>query len=572
MDDLFQGLMSTGRGPLKMQRTAEEPSNLGIPAFDAVFEDHVDGAGTSMPDVLPTNTAPAASGTTEGNDPLAEQLSDLPNGLTPNATLVETPTPGFIATSQVRANTSSEPGVRTIEAAANPELTASPSMPRSLPYEQVLNHSPGQPISAVPSQNQKLPEALSVVARHFLPDRNDQPKGFVESVEQTFPFAGVGSGVSGQATTSIGAAMTGPQTGLSIDPIDVGRSATPINAPYGYLTEHAIKGPLTSPTGAQISAQATIIEASGARQLLPQGAEETTKNLVNPDLLLGGEARPIGIVSNSGETKSSTEIGQRPAMPAAANSGSPNIPTIAGEVVETALPDPDATELADGLKRELRGDFEHLPPRNHGSVATPAPGSAVTFEVAASTTSLAPTNTGTNLATAGGEVAIGVEPYAALQGSAHGSATPLSGASPMPAGLPPNAPNLAAQQIAAALQENGTDPGHPIEIALDPPELGRVRLYMVELAGVLTLTIHAERPETAELMRRHLDLLAQEFLEAGVDAPSVRVSQDGADGQTDRENTTEQGISAADDGSDGTDSIAMQPQTPDRAGALDLRL
>jgi flagellar hook-length control protein FliK len=196
--------------------------------------------------------------------------------------------------------------------------------------------------------------------------------------------------------------------------------------------------------------------------------------------------------------------------------------------------------------------------------------SVVTFEVNATPTSGTLTNIGTSSVAIGSEVAIGIDSYTVVQGSAPGPMAPFSGAPPSPASLPPNAPNLAAHQIAAALQENGIDPGHPIEIALDPPELGRVRLHMVELAGVLTLTIQAERPETAELMRRHLDLLAQEFSEAGVDAPSVRVSQDGSDGNAERENTSEQANLVSDDASD--EAASMTTPTPDRSGALDLRL
>ncbi len=128
-----------------------------------------------------------------------------------------------------------------------------------------------------------------------------------------------------------------------------------------------------------------------------------------------------------------------------------------------------------------------------------------------------------------------------------------------------------AQQIASAMAEPGREPGGLIELALDPPELGRLRMQMTEIAGVMTLTIHAERPETAELMRRHLDLLAQEFAEAGLDAPSVEINNGGADGH---------GSQAREDQPDGrshqtlSDDRAHTPPPVHRAdqGALDLRL
>jgi flagellar hook-length control protein FliK len=97
--------------------------------------------------------------------------------------------------------------------------------------------------------------------------------------------------------------------------------------------------------------------------------------------------------------------------------------------------------------------------------------------------------------------------------------------------LPPDLPPQAARQIAVALADVSRDPGGAVEVALDPPELGRVRLSLVEVNGAMTLSIIAERPETADLMRRHLALLAEEFARQGLDAPSVDISGGGQGGQ-----------------------------------------
>jgi hypothetical protein len=86
-----------------------------------------------------------------------------------------------------------------------------------------------------------------------------------------------------------------------------------------------------------------------------------------------------------------------------------------------------------------------------------------------------------------------------------------------------------SQQIMQALANPARDPDVPLDLALDPPELGRVRLSFAEVNGALTLTISVERPETADLMRRHIALLNEEFARAGLDAPSVSISQGGAD-------------------------------------------
>lgn len=105
----------------------------------------------------------------------------------------------------------------------------------------------------------------------------------------------------------------------------------------------------------------------------------------------------------------------------------------------------------------------------------------------------------------------------------------------------PGAPDLpmlaqsASQQIVTASAQLQAELGGPIDIALDPPELGRVRLSLVEVNGVMTLSITAERPETADLMRRHLSLLADEFARQGLDAPSVDISGGGQGGRQPRD-------------------------------------
>lgn len=75
-------------------------------------------------------------------------------------------------------------------------------------------------------------------------------------------------------------------------------------------------------------------------------------------------------------------------------------------------------------------------------------------------------------------------------------------------------PQAVAQQIAAAVQAR--DAGKStIDLRLAPEELGRVRLSLTSHEGVVTVTVVAERPETLDLMRRHVDALARGLLDAG---------------------------------------------------------
>ena len=56
---------------------------------------------------------------------------------------------------------------------------------------------------------------------------------------------------------------------------------------------------------------------------------------------------------------------------------------------------------------------------------------------------------------------------------------------------------------------------YPLEIALDPPELGQVRMVLQTSDATTTLLIIADRPETAELMRRHANFLHEAFAQEG---------------------------------------------------------
>lgn len=71
---------------------------------------------------------------------------------------------------------------------------------------------------------------------------------------------------------------------------------------------------------------------------------------------------------------------------------------------------------------------------------------------------------------------------------------------------------MAAAQIASAVADARS---RPVEIALHPEELGRVRIALSATETGMAVSISAERPETLDLMRRHIDQLAQEFRRLG---------------------------------------------------------
>ncbi len=91
-----------------------------------------------------------------------------------------------------------------------------------------------------------------------------------------------------------------------------------------------------------------------------------------------------------------------------------------------------------------------------------------------------------------------------------------------------------AQQIVARLVRAGPDgpriPGQ-VDLTLNPAELGRVRLSMAPGEAGLVVSIHADRPETLDLMRRHSEQLMQEFRQAGFERVELSFGGTGS-GQT----------------------------------------
>lgn len=80
----------------------------------------------------------------------------------------------------------------------------------------------------------------------------------------------------------------------------------------------------------------------------------------------------------------------------------------------------------------------------------------------------------------------------------------------------------ASHQIARVAQ---SQPGGPVELALNPEELGRVKLTFTSHENTLIVTIVGERSDTIDLMRRHIDSLSQEFKNIGYSNVSFSFSQ-----------------------------------------------
>jgi len=102
----------------------------------------------------------------------------------------------------------------------------------------------------------------------------------------------------------------------------------------------------------------------------------------------------------------------------------------------------------------------------------------------------------------------------ALHGIDGPSPFPPSGERMHISALPTSLPEGISLRLAQAAAQF-TD--RPVEVTLSPEELGRVRMTLATHDGNLTMVIQADRPETLDLLRRHIDTLAQDFRDLGFD-------------------------------------------------------
>jgi hypothetical protein len=89
----------------------------------------------------------------------------------------------------------------------------------------------------------------------------------------------------------------------------------------------------------------------------------------------------------------------------------------------------------------------------------------------------------------------------------------------------PSAREVATQVVAAAVRTSSD--GDFTEITLDPEDLGKVKIKLRTEGGHAYLVVAAERQDVAELMRRNLAILEQEFRNQGFGSVSLSFEQRG---------------------------------------------
>lgn len=123
-----------------------------------------------------------------------------------------------------------------------------------------------------------------------------------------------------------------------------------------------------------------------------------------------------------------------------------------------------------------------------------------------------------------------------------------------PAFARPETATLVGRQMAEALQRL---PDKPVELALNPKELGRVKMSIASADGAITVTVLAERPETLDLMRRNIDQLAREFQAIGYDSINFAFSEGQSNEDTNGDSRQDQRSASSD-----MDTLETPESTP----------
>lgn len=111
-------------------------------------------------------------------------------------------------------------------------------------------------------------------------------------------------------------------------------------------------------------------------------------------------------------------------------------------------------------------------------------------------------------------------------------AAKLEALAPAPPQTPP-APDPAQQVIAAIRADRA---GADIDVRLDPPELGRVRIHFaIERNDAVVATVSSERSDTLDLLRRHGGDLLRELARAGIENVRLEFAASGEQKPFERE-------------------------------------
>ncbi|WP_176439101.1 flagellar hook-length control protein FliK [Puniceibacterium sediminis] len=108
-----------------------------------------------------------------------------------------------------------------------------------------------------------------------------------------------------------------------------------------------------------------------------------------------------------------------------------------------------------------------------------------------------------------------------------GDARSQAQASQMPGVIQPIRGDHGASAMRQMIEVTGQLKDGPVDLRLNPEELGRVRMHMVSSENGIVMHITSERPETLDLLRRHIDQLHRELTDLGYTSVDFTFGQQG---------------------------------------------
>ncbi len=309
--------------------------------------------------------------------------------------------------------------------------------------------------TAAPAISTSSRQAVADAQQANMPAHDETPRSADPvALQQVSGTAANGLAVTPYASTPI---MGGVPAKLLVAPLAAGGKSVSFGAPPSEVKrQQPASAPNTNPvSGPDVSSKDGPAPASAPLSI---PADLAKRDLIPPTI--------AAVVVSAPEADATPPVAYTP--PGSAGPSS--------ELVDTAVVDPDAAESGSASQTEPAGDTEKLPGTTFGD---PVAASVLAADR-------------------------GLE-----RGSASISDSNLAKLLDIPAEIiRQNIRHLAetAHQI-----DRGT-----VEITLTPEDLGQVRLTVKSHdATGATVILQADRPETLDLMRRHVELLAQDMREMG---------------------------------------------------------
>lgn len=296
-----------------------------------------------------------------------------------------------------------------------------------------------------------------------------------------------GAGTEGAPAAQASAIM--PAATPAIAPVDAGALST--SAPAALPTQAVASAPAThKPAGAAAATAATTPIATGDGSL-PVIAEAAASDV----------ERPIAAIDAAIDMAVDQQLPDQ---------GAATTVPLATPTATTNAMQSTAQQLGIGKDAQIQAPQDERPL------------AAVTDRTATEVPAAAPSAPATQTRTVGFEQVLGT----------------------MPTGTPPNPMDKAvANQISRALVQQLPNGDRMMTLRLTPPELGTVRIEVVERQGVLTARLHAEDDGVRLALEKALPLMRQELRAS--DAP-VRDVQVGDQSRFDQAHSQQQGQGQAD--------------------------